>query len=107
MRSRFVYALPSVLLALAAVGIGIYGLLLKPQPPAESVEAVHVSGASAQDQTPMYTYSIVTGKVPAGEVVDPGSCCRLTSRLKFPARFRPKRFHWMSQSSVRSEPVSC
>lgn len=71
MRSRFVYALPSVLLALAAVGIGIYGLLLKPQPPAESVEAVHVSGASAQDQTPTYTYSIVTGKVPAGEVVDP------------------------------------
>lgn len=71
MKSRFVYALPSVLLASAAVGLGLYGLFLTPQPSIEPSPHAVSQDASVQDQKPSFTYAIAIEKVEAGEVIGP------------------------------------
>ncbi|MBY6192856.1 Flp pilus assembly protein CpaB [Marinobacter hydrocarbonoclasticus] len=71
MKSRFVYALPSVLLASAAVGLGLYGLLATPQSSVEPSTQVPSADAPAQEQRPSHTYSLVTEKVEAGGIIGP------------------------------------
>ena len=71
MKSRFVYALPSVLLASAALGLGLYGLLLTPQSSTEPSKQVPSSDAPVPEQKPSYTYAIAIEKVEVGDVIGP------------------------------------
>ena len=71
MRSKFVYAAPSLVLALAAIGLALYGLMQTPEPP------IVVSGSERdaapvveeKEAAPVYRYLVVIEDLEAGTVL--------------------------------------
>jgi pilus assembly protein CpaB len=71
MRSKFVYAAPSLVLALAAIGLALYGLTQAPEPPAvaPSAEQEATAVVSEEEKTPVYQYLVAIEDLEAGTVL--------------------------------------
>lgn len=71
MRSKFVYAAPSLVLALAAIGLALYGLTQAPEPPAvaPSAEEEATAVVSEEEKTPVYQYLVAIEDLEAGTVL--------------------------------------
>ena len=94
MRSRFVYALPALLLALLAIGLAVFGLL-RYQAQSESGVAQEVSGPAvgAPSDEPEYHYLMAKQDLEPGEVLSPEQFAEITSAVEldgvFPADTAP------------------
>ena len=70
MRSKFVYVAPSLVLALAAIGFALYGLMQAPEnaavAPAAKQEAAKLVAA---EETPVYRYLVAIADLEAGTVL--------------------------------------
>lgn len=71
MRSKFVYAAPSLVLALAAIGLALYGLTQAPEPPAvaPSTEQEAAAVVSEEEKAPVYQYLVAIEDLEAGTVL--------------------------------------
>src|SRR5690554_1324264 len=71
MRSKFVYAAPSLVLALAAIGLALYGLTQAPEPPAVAPSAEQEAAAvvSEEEKAPVYQYLVAIEDLEAGTVL--------------------------------------
>lgn len=75
MRTKFIYAVPSLVLALLAIGLAIYGLMQTPAPvsqtsPAEQSE-VQAAQPVQEDAVPMYRYLVAVVDLDAGTHLEP------------------------------------
>lgn len=72
MRSRFIYALPSIFLALTAIALAIYGLLLAPPsapPPGSEQREQQAAEADSRQQVETYTYVISRQQLKPGDTL--------------------------------------
>ncbi|GGC57057.1 Flp pilus assembly protein CpaB [Marinobacter halophilus] len=73
MRTKFIYAVPSLVLALLAIGLAVYGLMqapsaVSPKPAAEHPDAQ--STPSPEDQAPVYRYLVAVVDLDAGTTLE-------------------------------------
>src|SRR5690554_1300882 len=68
MRSKFVYAAPSLVLALAAIGLALYGLMQSPETPltTPSAEQAPAPAAEEKEAAPVYRYLVAIENLEAG-----------------------------------------
>lgn len=94
MRSRFVYALPALLLAILAIGLAVFGLL-RYQAPSETEGGQNVSGQTeeASPDAPEYFYLLARQDLEPGEVLSPEQFTQISSSIEiegvFPAEGAP------------------
>src|SRR5690554_1323457 len=71
MRSKFVYAAPSLVLALAAIGLALYGLMQTPETPAVAPPSEHDAALVAEEKeaAPVYRYLVAIEDLDAGTVL--------------------------------------
>ncbi|MBE0487153.1 Flp pilus assembly protein CpaB [Marinobacter sp.] len=75
MRTKFIYAVPSLVLALLAIGLAVYGLMQTPAPvsqtsPAQQSE-VQATQPVKEDAVPMYRYLVAVVDLDAGARLEP------------------------------------
>ncbi|KXO10924.1 Flp pilus assembly protein CpaB [Marinobacter excellens] len=71
MRSKFVYAAPSLVLALAAIGLALYGLMQSPEIPVAtpSAEQAPAQAVEEKEAAPVFRYLVAIEDLEAGTVL--------------------------------------
>ncbi|MDX5335536.1 MAG: Flp pilus assembly protein CpaB [Marinobacter sp.] len=71
MRSKFVYAAPSLVLALAAIGLALYGLMQSPETPVAtpSAEQAPAQAVEEKEAAPVFRYLVAIEDLEAGTVL--------------------------------------
>lgn len=88
MRSRFVYALPALLLAILAIGLAVFGLL-RYQAPTGAGAGPDVSepAPGATSQAPEFHYLMAKQDLEPGEVLGPEQFTEITSAVEIEGMF--------------------